>query len=216
MKMTELLKRKEITLAIVWITVLIVFADYFIGGEALNNTFKSLTVDWVVIIANIAIIVGGLAVFQRSVILAQGSNLELSERAMYAWQVIVAAGLFLLGTTLGIESSLYNWIYNYILVPSWRTVYTIIIFFMATASYRAFRARTTPAAVMLICALLVLLRNAPIGEAIWSGFYDLGTWVLDVVNLSASRAIMIGAMIGATSLLIRILLGKEKILGEEE
>ena len=212
----ETLKRKEFILVIIWAAVLIVFADYFIGGTTLNNTFKVLTVDWTVIISNIAIVVGGLAVFQRSIIMAQRSSVEKTERLMFGWQAFVAALLIVLGSVLGIDSSIYTWIYNYVLIPSWQTVYTIIIFFMATASYRAFRAKTAPAAVMLVCALLVLLRNAPIGEAIWTGFYPLGTWVLDVVNLSASRAIMIGSMIGATSLLIRILLGHEKILGEED
>ena len=141
--------------------------------------------------------------------------MELTERVMYGWQAILAAFLFILGTTLGIQSPSYSWLYNYILLPSWQTIYTLIIFYMATASYRAFRARTGPAAVMLVAAILVLLRNAPIGEAVWSGFYDMGQWVLDVVNLGGSRAIMIGAMIGATSLLIRILIGQERVLGEE-
>lgn len=213
--MTEILKRKELTLAIIWITVLIVFADYFFGGTTLNTAFKTLTVDWVVIIANMALIVGSLSVFQRSILIARRERTETIERLMHGWQVILAVGLFIIGTTLGIQSPLYSWLYNNILVPSWQTVYTIIIFFMATASYRAFRASTVPAAVMLICAILVLLRNAPVGEVIWSGFYDLGTWVLDVLNLGGSRAIMIGSMVGAISLLIRILLGQEKILGEE-
>jgi hypothetical protein len=213
--MAEILKRRELTLAIIWITVLIVFADYFFGGTTLNTAFRTLTVDWVVIIANMALIVGSLSVFQRSIMIARRERTDKIERMMHGWQVILAVGIFVIGTTLGIQSPLYSWLYNNILVPSWQTVYTIIIFFMATASYRAFRASTVPAAVMLICAILVLLRNAPVGEVIWSGFYDLGTWVLDVLNLGGSRAITIGAMIGAISLLIRILLGQEKILGEE-
>jgi hypothetical protein len=213
--MTQILRRKEVSLGLIWITVLIVFADYFFGGATLGNAFTSLTVNWSVIISNIAIFVGGLAVFQRSIVLARMERVEMTERFMYGWQALIAAFLFILGSTLGIQSSSYSWIYNYILLPSWQTIYTLIIFYMATASYRAFRARTAPAAVMLICAIFVLLRNAPIGEAVWTGFYDIGQWILDVVNLGGSRAIMIGAMIGATSLLIRILIGQERVLGEE-
>jgi hypothetical protein len=211
--MSNILKKKEIPLAIIWICVLIVFADYFFGGPIFNPTFQTLTVDWTVIIANIAIIVGGLSVLQRSVILAQRSSTPLIDRLMHVWLFCCSALLIIVGSLFGIQNTTYNWIYSYILLPSWRTVYTIIIFFMATAAYRAYRARTVASFVMVACGLLVLIRNAPIGQAIWSGFYPIGTWILDVVNLSGSRAIMIGSMIGAVSLLIKIMIGKEKILG---
>jgi hypothetical protein len=210
------LRRKEITLGIIWITVLVVFLAYFFGVDTLTNAFTALTVNWTVIISNIAIFVGGLAVFQRSIVLARRPSGDMTERIMYGWQALIAAFLFILGMTLGIQSPSYSWLYNYILLPSWQTIYSLIIFFMCTASYRAFRARTASAGVMLICAIFVLLRNAPIGEAIWPGFYSIGSWVLDIVNLSGNRAIMIGAMIGATSLLIRILMGRERIMGEEQ
>ena len=85
---------------------------------------------------------------------------------------------------------------------------------MATAAYRAYKASNRYAAVLLVAGLLVLLRNAPVTAVVWGGFQTIGSWVLDVVNMSGTRAIMIGATIGAISLLVKILLGKERILGE--
>ena len=213
--MSEFLKRKELPLIVIWISVFIVFADYFIGGTTFNTAFKGLTVEWTVIIANIAIVVGGIAVLQRSLTIARRERMDKIERFMQGWQVFVAVFLLIIGTVLGINSTIYSWIYTYILLPSWRTIYTIIIFFMATASYRAFKARSGPSTIMLICGIIVLLRNAPIGTIIWSGFFPLGSWILDVVNMSGNRAIMIGSVVGAISLLVRILIGKEKILGED-
>ena len=214
--MSNFLKKKEFPLAIIWICVLIVFADYFFGGPIFNPAFQTLTVDWTVIIANIAVIVGGLSVLQRSITLAQRSNTPKIDRMMHVWLFACSVLLIVVGSVFGIKNPTYNWIYTYVMLPSWRTVYTIIIFFMATAAYRAYRAKTVASSVMVVCGLLVLIRNAPVGQAIWSGFYPIGTWILDVVNLSGSRAIMIGSMIGAVTLLIKIMLGKEKILGGDE
>ena len=212
--MSKTLKGKELPILVMWIVVLVVFSSYFFGGSTLESAFKTLTVDWAIIITNIAIVVGSLALMQRSITLARREKSDKVDRFMQIWTVVLAVILFIIGTTLGIKSNIYSWIYNYILLPSWQTVYTLIIFFMATASYRAYRANNNYAVVLLISGVLVLMRNAPVGASIWSGFQDLGSWVLDVVNLSGSRAIMIGAMIGAISLLIKILTGREKILGE--
>jgi len=213
--MSDLFRSSRIPLILIWVAVLIIFGDYFFGG-VFNQAFSTLTVEWTVIIANIAIIVGGISILLRSIMVSRRSSVDIVERIMHGWQVVIAVFIFAIGTAFGTTSGTYNWLYTYILLPSWRTVYTIIIFFMATASYRAFRARSGPSFVMLICGILVLLRNAPIGMRIWPGFYSIGTWILDVVNMSGGRAIMIGSVVGAVSLLIRILLGKEKILGESE
>ena len=213
--MSEFLKRKELPLLVIWVCVLIVFADYFFGGTTFNSLFKGLTVDWGVLIANIAVLTGGVAVLQRSFLMARREKTDKINRVMYGWQFLVAIFMIVIGSTLGITDPTYSWVYNYILLPAWRTVYTIIIFFMATASYRAYRANSGPAAFMLFCGIIVTLRNAPIGTVIWSGIFPLGSWILDVINMSGNRAIMIGAVIGAISLLIRVLWGKEKILGED-
>lgn len=212
--MSKILKSRELPIVLIWIAVLVIFGDYFIGGPVLRSAFTTLTVDWAVIIINIAIIVGALAVLQRSINTARQEKTEKVERFMQIWIVFLAVFIFVIGATLGIKSSIYSWVYNYVLLPSWQTVYTLIIFFMATATYRTYRANNSYAAVLLVSGLLVLMRNAPVGSSIWSGFQDLGSWVLDVVNLAGTRAIMIGAMIGAISLLIKVLIAKEKILGE--
>ncbi len=212
--MSNIFKMRELPIIVIWITVIVAFGDYFFGGPVLTSAFNTLTVDWAVIITNLAIVVGALAVLQRSITIAQRKNTDKTERFMQGWTVFLAVFLVVIGATLGIKSDIYSWMYNNILLPSWQTVYSIIIFFMATASYRAYRATNRYAVVLLVSGFLVLMRNAPIGSAIWSGFFDLGSWVLDIVNLAGTRAIMIGAMIGAISLLVKVLMGKEKILGE--
>ena len=212
--MAAILKGKQLPIVIIWIAVLIIFCNYFFGGSALGSAFRTLTVDWAVLIVNMALILGSVTLLQRSITLARSKNSTKVDRFMRAWTAFLVIFVLILGVTLGIQSGPYSWMYNNILLPSWQTVYSIIIFFMATAAYRAYKANNRYAAVLLAGGLLVLLRNAPVTAVVWGGFQTIGSWVLDVVNMSGTRAIMIGATIGAISLLVKILLGRERILGE--
>jgi len=90
------------------------------------------------------------------------------------------------------------------------TIFSLLAFFIASAAYRAFRLRTLEASVLLIVGTLMLLGRAPIGGAMWSGFPDIATWLMDVPNVAGQRAIMLGVAIGAISLCLRQLLGVER------
>ncbi len=87
---------------------------------------------------------------------------------------------------------------------------TLIAFFIASASYRAFRVRTKEATVLLITAVLVLLGKAPLGDALINGWGSVADWVLNVPNTGGFRAITIGAVIGAFATGFRIMLGLER------
>jgi ABC-type antimicrobial peptide transport system permease subunit len=90
------------------------------------------------------------------------------------------------------------------------TLYSLVAFYIVGAAYRSFQARNMEAALLLIAAIFVMLKNAPIGEMIWMGFPDIGRWLMNVPNTAAFRGIMIGTAIGAIGLGLRILLGKER------
>jgi len=80
----------------------------------------------------------------------------------------------------------------------------------SSAAYRAFRARTLEAAILLVSGTIVMLANAPVGGSIWGGFTPLKDWIFDVPNMSTMRGITIGAALGALALGARTLMGKER------
>jgi hypothetical protein len=111
----------------------------------------------------------------------------------------------------------YPWLFNNVQVPMQSTMFSLLAFFVASASYRAFRARTVHATLLLIAGALVMLGRVPIGNYIRGEIFGveislvaISDWVLNVPNLAAKRGIMIGVGLGMTATAIKIILGIEK------
>jgi hypothetical protein len=97
---------------------------------------------------------------------------------------------------------------------------------VASASYRAFRAKNAEATVLLASAFLVLLGRTFIGKLIsfWVPLDRAGPdiprlteWIMNVPNLAGQRAIMIGIALGVVSTSLKLILGIERsYLGSDE
>jgi hypothetical protein len=104
----------------------------------------------------------------------------------------------------------FMFLYTYSIVPLQGTMFALLAFFIASASYRAFRARNTIATLLLVSAVIVMLGRIPIGAAISQFFPAAQEWIMDVPQLAAKRGIQIGAALGAVSMSLRIMLGIER------
>jgi len=104
----------------------------------------------------------------------------------------------------------FMFVYTYAIVPLQATMFALLAFFIASASYRAFRARNTVATLLLVSAVIVMLGRVPIGAAISHFFPAAQEWIMDIPQLAAKRGIQIGAALGAVSMSLRILLGIER------
>ena len=120
--------------------------------------------------------------------------------------------------SFGPKSPIFVWLFNYVQVPMDATMFSLLAFFIASAAYRAFRARTLEATLLLVASLIVMIGNAPVGDLIWNTVMpfadnlpsDARQWILDNPNLSARRGIILGISLGAISQSIRIILGIER------
>lgn len=117
-------------------------------------------------------------------------------------------------------------VYEYAFKPLAATMFALLAFYVASASYRAFRAKNIEATVLLIAAFIILLGRTFIGKFVsfWVPEGQAGPdipriaeWIMDFPNRAGQRAIMIGIALGIVSTSLKIILGIDRAyLGIEE
>ncbi|MBC8257085.1 MAG: hypothetical protein H8E85_07225 [Candidatus Marinimicrobia bacterium] len=70
------------------------------------------------------------------------------------------------GAHLQTKGSLFHWIFNNIFTPLSSTMFALLAFFVASASYRAFRIRNFEATLLLVAGIILMLGRVPVGELI--------------------------------------------------
>ena len=170
------------------------------------------------------LIIGPFALVLATVTLIQTHTTRIRRRTEH-WQysLVVFAGLIimvLIGVPFGPQNSIFEWLYNNVQLPMDATMFSLLAFFIASAAYRAFRARTFEASLLLLTAVVVMMGNVPIGDFIWNTIMswspwmdkvsEARQWILDNPNLSARRGIILGVSLGVISQSIRIILGIER------
>jgi hypothetical protein len=89
-------------------------------------------------------------------------------------------------------------------------MYSLLAFFVTSASFRAFRARNKQALVLLLAAVIIMLGRVPVGSLIWKGFPDVTEWIMAYPNAAAKRGIRLGIDLGLISMALRMILGIER------
>ena len=114
------------------------------------------------------------------------------------------------------SDSAFQSIFHNIFYPLSSTMFALLAFFIASAAYRAFRARSLEAALLLIAGFIVMLGQIPVGNQLTSWLpqsmqmSDIADWIMLVPNMASQRAIMIGVALGVISTAIKVILGIEK------
>jgi hypothetical protein len=113
------------------------------------------------------------------------------------------------------EGSIYDWLFVTLDSPMMSTMFATLAFYIASAAYRAFRARSPEATILLLTATVVMLWRVPVGEALLSYLPGdvpgwLNSYIMNGANLAVQRGIIIGAALGAASMSLRIILGIER------
>jgi hypothetical protein len=155
----------------------------------------------------------------------RGRDWFFSLITLAGFAAMLYVGLFKVGNPDGWQGNVthpaatFQQFYDYIFNPLQATMYALLAFFVASASYRAFRAKNAEATILLGTAFIILLGRTPAGTYAtgWlpsslSFFHipNLANWVMAVPNLAGQRAILIGIALGVIAMSLRVILGIER------
>jgi hypothetical protein len=210
--------KRQVPLAITAIVGLVYIFQYFVPHEPVSK-FSDWFSDWFAIIAAFAIWLGALNLMKLSALKVARRKKDwiYSLVTIIAFATIAIVGLFFSrGTDFQVRGTPFMWIYDHVYDPLSSTMFAILAFFVASASYRAFRARNKEATMLLLAAFFVMLGRVPTGDWLTKFMTEgyrlsnVADWVMNIPNTAGQRAIMIGIALGIMSTSLRIILGIER------
>jgi hypothetical protein len=118
-------------------------------------------------------------------------------------------------------TALYDILFRGMLAPLGATMFSLVAFYIVSASYRAFRIKSGESTLMMLAAFIVMLGMVPIGaylthwlpETGWLSVFrleNLTAWILTFPNAAAQRAITFGIAVGSLAMALRIWLSLER------
>lgn len=104
------------------------------------------------------------------------------------------------GAHVQTDGSLFQWMFKYIFSPLSATMFALLAFFVASASFRAFRARNFEASLLLVAGIIIMLGRVPIGSLIssWTIMYILAFCIgIGINSYVKNRNVMFGWILGS-------------------
>jgi hypothetical protein len=204
--------RRQLPLLITFVMGSVFAMQYYVPHPVSEELLTTVN-KWLQIIGGFALVLGVTSLFHL-----HGSKIRRKEPGwgysfvLYAGMLgTIAVGMTVNGkeTADGVMTA-FGWIYTYTMVPLQGTMFAILAFFIASAAYRSFRARSREAAVLLVAAIIVMMGRVPLGEYLVPASGDVTQWILNVLNASVRRGILIGISLGAVALSLKIIFGMER------
>jgi hypothetical protein len=183
---------------------MLMLIHHFTPSAWISDRYNNV-LDWKQVVFGITLILGVISLFTY--------HWKKIERRAEGWgySVITVAGLiFMIAAALIFtpERGPYPWMFDNVQAPMQATMFALLAFYVASASYRAFRARNFHAALLLTAGVIVMIGRVSLGELL--GVDQVSTWILDFPNTAAKRGVMIGVGLGMTATAIKIITGIER------
>lgn len=205
--------KRSLPIAITFVTGVLFAAQYYVPHPASESLLSEASV-WSQIISGFAILLGvGSLLHTHYLKIRRGeAGWGYSAIMFLSMFIMLSAGIWSGGKT---EGTSFGWLYNYVMVALQGTMFSLLAFFVASAAYRAFRARSPEATVLLVAAILVMSGRVPLGEYLIPWIGAVSDWIMSVPNTAAQRGILIGVSLGGIATSIKIICGIERsYLGE--
>jgi len=201
--------KRQLPLIIIFTFGVFMVFQYHVPHETSEFFYEFIALDWPPIIGIFALTLGIISLVRVSLtrIKKRQENWQYSIVTLVGLATVLVLGLR--PGSGGPDSTTVRWIFDNMIIPVSATMFSLLAFFIASAAYRAFRARSVLATILLVAAVIVMLRFTPLGplSGIMSG---TSAWILNVPNLAAKRAVIIGVGLGIVSTALKVILGVER------
>ena len=202
--------RRQIPLALTFIVGIIITANWFIDAAPLNDlsntitNFNTVMVAFMLGFAGVNILMIHTRRIQRN--MSQGNTLDSVYSVLLLGTLIIWTAL---GIFMGRSSDTYQWLYTNFNLPLSSTAYAATLFYLASATYRVIRARSTETTILVVVSIVVIMGNMPMFVTYIPALLTIKSWIAEVVVTAAYRAITIGVGLGGILMGVRTLLAME-------
>jgi hypothetical protein len=199
--------RKKLPVAVTGVVGILMIVDYFLKVKAIN-TFSATLRAWGVIVSTCAL---GLGAVNLLMVHSKQLRTPTKSRNFFSLTLILSMMVtMLLGLVWGKSGRPFTFVYDSVIQPVNTAVFSMLAFFLGSASYRAFRARNVEASILLVVAIVVLLGQIPAGQALLPTMGKASTWVMNVLNLAGQRGLIVASGIAFIGFSLRVILGIER------
>lgn len=213
--------------------LVMVLSKFIVPLESAETTVA----EWFNALAAIAFVLGGASLLKMNLlaISARGPGWGYSAVTLVAFLATLGVGLLKVGVAPSAafpnhpmsgqedaEGSALWWIYEYLMSPITGTLFAMLAFYVASAAFRAFRAKNAAAVFLLATAFVVLLGRTYAGVLAtswipadwpwvsWLRLENLSAVIMSVFTTAGTRAMMIGIAIGVAATGIKIMIGLDR------
>ena len=218
--------KRNLPLAITFIMGVVMIIQFFVPHKISQDFYALLMTKWLIIIGAFFLVIGLSS-------LINVHYMKISRQVKgWGYSIIIFVGMIgmcLFGFIWGVENGTpFMLTYDWVFVPLDSTMFSLLAFYMASASFRAFRAKSVVAAILLLAAVIVMFGRVPIGETIWGNtigalsdkipsISNITEWIMEIPNMAQKRGILLGVVLGMLATSLRIIFGIERsYLGGKE
>lgn len=202
--------RKQLPITIAFVMGMFMWLQYYIPHESVQSIYRKV-LKFDMIIYGFALVVGIYSLLHVHYLKIKRKNPGWGF-SIIVYIAMVSMVICAFAHPLQIKSgSPFQWQFDYLLVPMQSTMFSTLAFYIVSAAYRAFRARTKEATILLITAIIVMLGRVPIGEYMFGPkLPQITEWILNTPNMAAQRGIILGVGLASIATAMRIIFGIER------
>ncbi|MBD3349101.1 MAG: hypothetical protein GF400_07905 [Candidatus Eisenbacteria bacterium] len=201
--------RRQVPLMLCFIAGVFTAVQYFIPHSAVQD-FQERLLSWLMTLLAFAFLLGTVSLIKLHYhkIRNRADDRGYSFVALIGLAAMIGLGFF--HPAHHSPGSPFDAMFQNVQVPIEATMFSLLAFYVASAAFRAFKARTLEATLLLVAATVVMLGRVPLGELIHDQIPVATRWILEVPNMASKRGILIGVGLGMMATALKIVLGIER------